>query len=379
MPPDPSDDSALPSYAQIHASPSSTPNRMGSVSPSHYHDPRMRYAADPTVSLAYQGGPPPEYPQRSPALGFATGSENPAIPARPSSVPAYGPYPPYVMEGSSPDDSWPQQGVHPTPPEQQPLEGSQSPTYVESPTLTSSELGYTGQYTPVGEEQKIPNGSTYMYPASRSISPASTPTSTSSASLASAPYPFTFPDGSLISDRPEFASYRRPHNGNVGPHRPELMLHGGTADIPIASSLGDALRYKLAARANTMPTATASTSFSRADNQSNDRESDDSESASYPDLTRTRPRRSTAPGTMPARTSRSPSPSPPISGTLAVIKAQAFGALRRSRGRSRRSSEGAAKAAVEALSARGLGLGIGIVNQNSNKRPRRDDNDDLLS
>jgi len=71
--------------------------------------------------------------------------------------------------------------------------------------------------------------------------------------------------------------------------------------------------------------------------------------------------------------SRSPSPSgPPICSTLAVIKAQAFGALRRTRTRQKKGSEGAAKAAMEALEARGIGIGM----TKSNKRPRLEDDDD---
>ena len=68
----------------------------------------------------------------------------------------------------------------------------------------------------------------------------------------------------------------------------------------------------------------------------------------------------------------SPSPGPPpICGTLAVIKAQAFGALRRTRGRSKKTSDSAAKAAVEALAARG----IGVVGNPPAKRPRLHDGD----
>lgn len=374
MPPDPSDESALPSYAQIHSSPVSAPSRMASVSPSHYADPRMRFATDPAAALGYNGGPPPDYPQRSPAMGYSTVNGSTPIVARSPSVSGYAPYAPYTMDGSSPDDSWQQQGMHPAT-DQQTVDGSQSPSYVESPTLTSSELGYSNQYGVV-EDAKMANGTPYMYPASRSISPASTPTSTSSTSLAPAPYGFAFPE------HPDF-SYRR----TMGPR--ELTLHGGTADIPIAGSVGDALRYRLATRSNTMPNPnpnpnTVPAPYSRVDNSSNDRESDESESAAshHDPTTLVRQRRSTAPaGTTSARTSRSPSPAPPISGTLAVIKAQAFGALRRSRGRSRRSSEGAAKAAVEALSARGLALGINLpANTNPNKRPRLDDDkDDMLS
>jgi len=49
---------------------------------------------------------------------------------------------------------------------------------------------------------------------------------------------------------------------------------------------------------------------------------------------------------------------PPISNTLAVIKATAFGALRRNRSQRRRGDSHATKVALEALEARGLGLGL---------------------
>ncbi|KAG9000901.1 hypothetical protein FRB93_012506 [Tulasnella sp. JGI-2019a] len=62
-----------------------------------------------------------------------------------------------------------------------------------------------------------------------------------------------------------------------------------------------------------------------------------------------------------------------LSNTLAVIKAQAFGNVRKTRARNRRTSAsaGAAKAAVEILEARGLSLGIDIAG--GVKRRRRDD------
>ena len=65
--------------------------------------------------------------------------------------------------------------------------------------------------------------------------------------------------------------------------------------------------------------------------------------------------------------SRSPSPiGPHICSTLVVTKAQAFGALRRTRTRQQRGSEEAAKAAMEALEARGIGMMA---------RPRLEDDD----
>lgn len=363
MPPDPTDDSALPSYAQIHSSPVAAPSRMSSVSPTHY-DTRMRFPGDTSSSLnGYHGGPPPDYPQRSPALDYPNVNGSGPIITRPPSVTGYAPYAPYAMEGSSPaDESWQQSGIQ-APGDHPAVDGSQSPSYVESPTLTASDISYPHQYGGVVDDAKLANGTPYMYPNSRSISPASTPTSTSSTSLAPAPYQFNFAENSVIPD------YRRP----MGPR--ELTLHGGTADIPIAGSVGDALRYRLAAtRANSMPNPNlAPAPYSRAENTSDERGSDGSDSMSQKDG----PPRPTASS---SRTSRSPSPTPHISGTLAVIKAQAFGALRRSRGRTRRSSEGAAKAAIDALSARGLGLGINLGNNsNPNKRPRHEDDEDIHS
>ncbi|KAK7694638.1 hypothetical protein QCA50_001825 [Cerrena zonata] len=142
---------------------------------------------------------------------------------------------------------------------------------------------------------------------------------------------------------------------------PELTLHGGTANIPVAGPSGESLRYRIGTRGG--PPGSTITPYSRTENGSHERESDDGEPAPYHYTTRARHRHSATT----SRTSRSPSPgSPQICGTLAVIKAQAFGALRRTRTRSKRSSEGAAKAAVEALEARGIGLGINP----SAKRPR---------
>ena len=79
---------------------------------------------------------------------------------------------------------------------------------------------------------------------------------------------------------------------------------------------------------------------------------------------------------------------PPISSTLAVIKAQAFGALRRTRARPKKATEGAAKVALEVLEARGIGLGIGAglggggsgsgAQGPANKRPKLSDDDGTL-
>lgn len=366
MPPDPLDDSSLPSYAQMHhSSPMHTPNRLASVSPTHYQDPRMQYAPDGSAPLAPQYHPntATEYMQRSPALGFAP-TNTVAGPSRapsvdPHRINGYGAYPPYANEGSSPEDSWPQHGI-PTPvTDRSNIDHSPSPTYVESPSMTSAELAYPS-HPVVGDDQKVgPNGAPYnMYTTSRSTSPSSTPTSTSSLSLAAAPYQFTFPEGTAIQDRPEF-NQRRPNYMNM--RGPELTLHGGTADIPIAGTVGDAMRFRMSVqRANTLPGVLPPAYAPNGTHQESDEDDATSHQGQPQAGARSRSRRSTAPGA-PAtnRSSQSPSPPPPISGTLAVIKAQAFGAYRRSRPRTRRASGDAAKLSVEALSARGIAVSGG--------------------
>ena len=79
---------------------------------------------------------------------------------------------------------------------------------------------------------------------------------------------------------------------------------------------------------------------------------------------------------IPARltSSRSPSPGPsPISGTLAVIKAQAFGALRKTRGRKK--GDDAARMAKEALEARGISLGVPTAGGTKRQRTRYEEDD----
>jgi hypothetical protein len=68
---------------------------------------------------------------------------------------------------------------------------------------------------------------------------------------------------------------------------------------------------------------------------------------------------------------------PAISNTLAVIKAQAFGALRRNRGARRRGNGHATKVALEALEARGLGLGLEPTNTLSSLHRMSDAIDDV--
>ncbi|KAI0961542.1 hypothetical protein AcW1_000599 [Taiwanofungus camphoratus] len=372
----PDDFPPTPPYHMHTSSSAVAPMNSGHVGP--YGDNSLRYSTgsdQPSLAgTSYHPGNGQDFPQRSPALPFVGGVDADASSDCRSQqmeshrLTRYDQYA-YSMDGSSRDATWAHTAGTSTSEVPDSGSSSHSPSYIESPSLTSSELSYASRF-PVLDEQKVPlaslNTSSYMFPSSRSLSPAvSTPTSTSSTSLAPATFPFTFPEGSVVQDRPEF-SYRRHHPG------PELMLHGGTADIPVAASGGDAVRYRLGSRMNAAdrPIAQALSSYSRLENSSGGRDSDESESPSYTYSTRSRRSTVTSP-----RVSRSPSPRPPpICSTLAVIKAQAFGALRRTRSRSKKSSEGAAKAAVEALEARGIGLGIGVGT--ASKRPRLHNDDD---
>ncbi|RDB28509.1 hypothetical protein Hypma_015502 [Hypsizygus marmoreus] len=247
---------------------------------------------------------------------------------------------------------------------------SHSPGFVESPTLTSTEMSFLSRFP---EEQKAQlnnlDAAPYVFPNSRSLSPTtSTPGSSSSTSLTS--FPFTFSDTGG-HDRPGFDYRRHSH-----PHGAEVTLHGGTADISLVGPASDAVRYRVGPRRDNpgpdRPLLPALPPLSGSDNGSQQEQgSSDGDSTPYPQ-SRMRLRRELA-----RSHSRSPSPgAPAVSGTLAVIKAQAFGALRRTRARTKRSSEGAAKVAMDVLEARGIGIGAPSTGS-SLKRQRLDDDQDI--
>lgn len=252
-----------------------------------------------------------------------------------------------------------------------------SPTYVTSPTLTSpsltsSEMSYVHHRYPV-EDQKIPlnnlDTAPYVFPNSRSLSPtASTPPSSSSTTSLTSTFQFNFSEASVPQERPEF-NYRR-HSSAHG----QVPLHAGGPEISLAGPGSDAVRHRIGARrANSGSEHNMLASrppFSGSDGSLNDRGSSEGEAGPYTAHQRPRTRRDTV------GSSRSPSPSsPPISGTLAVIKAQAFGALRRNRTKQKKSSENASRAAMEALESRGLGMGLGVGTGSKRQRLEADDRD----
>jgi hypothetical protein len=370
-----------PSFPPIHPQAGGMSAHIGSSSMNQYSSESLyRTNDDPSTALCnshFSNGP--NYANHSPSLPFA-GVEHEHMSGDSSSqalghrLPKYAAYP-YPMQGPNRESPWHQSMAQsassggdsgaPTGTNS----SSHSPGFVESPTLTSAEMSYVGRF-PV-EEQKVPLASLdtapYVFPNSRSLSPTtSTPPSSSSTSLTS-PFQFTFSESSLAHDRPDF-DFRR-HTTHT--HGPEVTLHGGTADISIAGPGSDAVRFRLGARrANSgpeRPLLPALPPLSESENGSqHERGSSEGEPSAYPHH-RLRPRRST----VPSRSSRSPSPGAgvgglPISGTLAVIKAQAFGALRRTRARTKKSSEGAAKVAMDVLEARGIGMGAST----GSKRPR---------
>ncbi|KAJ3786632.1 hypothetical protein GGU11DRAFT_684425 [Lentinula aff. detonsa] len=246
---------------------------------------------------------------------------------------------------NQPYPSWTQTSSH----------SSNSPHFTESPTLTPSSDMLMGSISPS----------------------ASTPPSSSSTSLTS-PFPFTFNDtqGS-VQDRPDF-DYRRQ---TTQTHGAELIsLLGGTADVSAIASTsandggvgsifrGNSRRMNPVSDRSSLLPLLPPTASGIAGSENGFQHGSDGGDSSYSNQNRARPRRIAAPP------SRSPSPdSAPLSGTLAVIKAQAFGALRRTRVRSKRPAEDPAKVSREVLESRGLVSPDSLLQPGPTKRRRMND------
>jgi len=223
--------------------------------------------------------------------------------------------------------------------------------------VTTNDVPFLPRYSSHNfEDQKIlPSvlDSAPYPPTSRSHSPASTRPSSSSTSLTS-PFQFPFNDGSAPHEKADF-DYRRHHP-------PEVTLHGGMADVSLLSH-----GLRLGTRRSDSITDRPLFSPLPGSLKTNILTGDGGEFKSDLSHSKLRPRRTLAHAT------RSPSPgAPPLSGTLAVIKAQAFGALRRTRSRAKKGADGAAKVALEALEARGIGMGVST----GSKRARVEYDDD---
>lgn len=368
-----------PPFSSIHSHSGGVGGQLGPSHLSTYDNLGYRRNDDPSMCAGpYNAGPSHNYSNPSPSMSYANSdmpndaahSMNSRLTTKYNSPYSYG------MQHGSREAAWPHgitQSASSGGDSGAPASNhSNSPGFVESPTLTSAEMSYVNRFP--AEDQKVPlnnlDTAPYVFPNSRSLSgspsASTTPPSSSSTSLTS-PFQFTFSENSMTHDRPEF-DYRRQSNG----HGAEVTLHGGTADISLGGPGSDAVRYRLGARrANSVaerPLLPALPPLSAGSDTGSQHEhgSSEGDSGSY-SQSRLRPRR----GTLPSRSSRSPSPgTPQISGTLAVIKAQAFGALRRTRARPKK-SEGAAKVAMEVIEARGLGMNVAT----GSKRPRLDDVD----
>ncbi|KAJ6519838.1 hypothetical protein C8R45DRAFT_37754 [Mycena sanguinolenta] len=291
-------------------------------------------------------------------------------------------YGPYSYSVSHRDHSWPQHigqnasssGGESGPPPS--ANSSNSPSFGESPTLTSSSDLSVPFSSRFGDEAKVPvsnlDAAPYVFPApgSRSISPSNT-TPSSATSLTSS-FQFAFPDGSVPHERADY-DYRRSSNP-----RSEVGLPAPSAEVSLSGPGSDAVRYRLGTRRadssadrHVLPILPP---LSMSDNGSQqDRGSSDGDCNSYGP---SRPRRRRDSVISPPSRSTSPSTVPPLSGTLAVIKAQAFGALRRTRARTKKTSV-PAKTALDVLEARGINMGVSSMGvSSSSKRQRTEESDD---
>lgn len=345
-------------------------------------DPRMPYPPQESpvsmTSTAYHEGS--AYGERSPSLPFIgqegelSGQLNTLPTIQPTDLAKMGQYPMFTLPGAVRDTGW-HTGVNqggPSGNESVTAENGSaghSPAFIPSPTVTSSEIPYGPRYALMdGTKPTMPPGMdtvSYMMPNNdRSISPTDSSPHNGSSSSLNSQFQFVFPpDGQERAD-PDY--HRRAGAGA------ELTLHGGTADVSA---------YTMnRRRTNTGPDRPMLGGMpSLRPNEDQHHVVGDASKIVYDDSPR-RARRNTGQSNAPSQhSSRSPSPSsqPPISSTLAVIKAQAFGALRRTRTRPKKASEGAAKMAMEVLEARAIGLGIGTGL--GVKRPRLHDDEGLHS
>ncbi|KAI5124651.1 hypothetical protein M0805_004260 [Coniferiporia weirii] len=346
-------------------------------------DPRLQYSQDSSVSLpqnAYAEAPGSAYGDRSPAMPFMN-HEGEAVGSN-GRAPAIGlskmnQYTFNNMHGHVRDTGWHTGTNQAAPPGSDPAAGengsaSHSPAFIPSPTMTSNDIPYGPRYPgPMmdGHKTVLPGIDSVPYMMNnndRSISPAASSPHTSSSTSVNSQFQFVFPTES--QERTESDYHRRMGAG------PELTLHGGTADVsayslsrrrvnpvPERPMLGGMPSYRIGEDPHVTPVAESSQGVNGGSESRGVRRRRDTDQSNTGEIS-----------------SRSPSPTShaPISSTLAVIKAQAFGALRRTRTRPKKATEGGVKMALGALEARAIGLGIA---SSPNKRPRLNEDDGLRS
>lgn len=335
----------------------------------------QQYAQDTSVTslhqTAYHDTSSAAYGERSPAMQFLShdGDANGRSAANAMGMAKMSQYAFNGMTGHVRDNAWHTGVNHTGPSGAESATGENgstghSPAFIPSPTITSAEPTYGPRYTQtlLDSHKTSVTGmdqvSYLMNNNDRSISPTISSPHNGSSSSVNSQFQFVFPTDSQERNDSDY------HRRMTAP-APEITLHGGTADVsayamnrrraatgPERPMLGGPLPVLPPADGNKVGVG-----------------------AGIPgvDPRGVRRRRNTSQSNGGEHSSRSPSPSghPPISSTLAVIKAQAFGALRRTRARPKKTTEGAAKMAMEVLEARGIGLGIN--SQAANKRPRLSD------
>lgn len=365
--------------------------------PAENMDPRVQYqshdSSGPMQSAtAYHDGHGAPYPNRSPSLPFVN-SDGEAINAngRPLDprMQKIGQYPAVfnMPPGASRDNNtWTNanQGGNST---ASPVTGAHengstvhSPAYMPSPHATANELAYPPRYGALDAQQKSSLDSVpYILSTSeRSISPVVSSPHNSSSTSVNSQFQFVFP-----SESPERGGGEVDYQRRYAPPAPEMTLHGGTADVSSYASAFNINRQ----HSNTGPErpmlgapAPPRTNDPPQPQQVVNSSPSTSKDTGPSDVRTTRRSRrlSEQAGSTSQTPSRSPSPTGhhPISSTLAVIKAQAFGALRRTRARPKK-TEHASKVAMEVLEARGIGIGLGLTTGSSNKRPRLHDSESM--
>ncbi|EJD03913.1 uncharacterized protein FOMMEDRAFT_146047 [Fomitiporia mediterranea MF3/22] len=347
-------------------------------------DPRMQqYAQDSTVTLqqaAYHDTSSNAYTERSPAMPFMTNEGDANGRGTAMGMAKINQYAFNGMTGHVRDNTW-HAGVNQGAPAStdavtgENASTTHSPGFIPSPTVTSAEGTYGPRYPAAlidAHKNPLPGIDQMPYLMNnndRSISPTtSSPHNGSSSSSVNSQFQFVFPTES--QERNDADYHRR-----MAAAGPELTLHGGTADVSVY-----ALNRRRANTGPERPMLGSTMPAFRPDDPQGMPVAEGSKAAGVGSVPGTDPRgirrrRGTDQSNGGDHSSRSPSPTghPPISSTLAVIKAQAFGALRRTRARPKKATEGAAKMAMEVLEARGIGLGIN--SQNASKRPRLSDDD----